>query len=107
MKLNVRVCVCVLCRNYSVVNVEKGQVEVKRMSCPGSRISCQMKMGNTLWMATEVNATRSLFTFTNFMSVGVSCISSLRKPAQLRVGGKNGIEFFQSNHVHVHESVAQ
>ncbi|XP_038548531.1 leucine-rich repeat serine/threonine-protein kinase 1 isoform X2 [Micropterus salmoides] len=40
-------------RNYSVVNVEKGQVEVKRMSCPGSRISCQMKMGNTLWMATE------------------------------------------------------
>ncbi|XP_070704804.1 leucine-rich repeat serine/threonine-protein kinase 1 [Pempheris klunzingeri] len=40
-------------RNYSVVNVEKGQVEVKRMSCPGSRISCQMKMGNTVWMATE------------------------------------------------------
>lgn len=45
---------CVLCRNYSVVNVEKGQVEVKRMSCPGSRISCQMKMPNSLWMATEV-----------------------------------------------------
>ncbi|XP_041840522.1 leucine-rich repeat serine/threonine-protein kinase 1 isoform X2 [Melanotaenia boesemani] len=40
-------------RNYSVVNVEKGQVEVKRMSCPGSRISCQMKMPNSLWMATE------------------------------------------------------
>ncbi|KAF0043650.1 hypothetical protein F2P81_004987 [Scophthalmus maximus] len=40
-------------RNYSVVNVEKGQVEVKRMSCPGSRISCQMKMCNTLWVATE------------------------------------------------------
>uniref|UniRef100_A0A3B5BEW0 non-specific serine/threonine protein kinase n=1 Tax=Stegastes partitus TaxID=144197 RepID=A0A3B5BEW0_9TELE len=40
-------------RNYSVVNVEKGQVEVERMSCPGSRISCQMKMGNSLWMATE------------------------------------------------------
>ncbi|XP_060898698.1 leucine-rich repeat serine/threonine-protein kinase 1 isoform X1 [Labrus mixtus] len=40
-------------RNYSVVNVEKGQVEVKRMSCPGSKISCQMKMGNTLWLATE------------------------------------------------------
>uniref|UniRef100_A0A3Q0QPY8 non-specific serine/threonine protein kinase n=1 Tax=Amphilophus citrinellus TaxID=61819 RepID=A0A3Q0QPY8_AMPCI len=40
-------------RNYSVVNVNKGQVEVRRMSCPGSRISCQMKMGNTLWMATE------------------------------------------------------
>ncbi|XP_069384545.1 leucine-rich repeat serine/threonine-protein kinase 1 isoform X2 [Paralichthys olivaceus] len=40
-------------RNYSVVNVEKGQLEVKRMSCPGGRISCQMKMCNTLWMATE------------------------------------------------------
>ncbi|XP_068587263.1 leucine-rich repeat serine/threonine-protein kinase 1 isoform X1 [Cebidichthys violaceus] len=40
-------------RNYSVVNVEKGQVEVKRMSCAGSRISCQMKMGNILWVATE------------------------------------------------------
>ncbi|KAM8762163.1 leucine-rich repeat serine/threonine-protein kinase 1 [Acanthopagrus schlegelii] len=40
-------------RNYSVVNVRKGQMEVRRMSCPGSRISCQMKMGNTLWMATE------------------------------------------------------
>ncbi|KAM3625600.1 uncharacterized protein V6R79_014655 [Siganus canaliculatus] len=40
-------------RNYSVVNVEKGQVEVRRMSCPGSRISCQMKTGNSLWMATE------------------------------------------------------
>ncbi|CAK6975851.1 leucine-rich repeat serine/threonine-protein kinase 1 [Scomber scombrus] len=40
-------------RNYSVINVEKGQVEVKRMSCPGSMISCQMKIGSTLWMATE------------------------------------------------------
>ncbi|XP_047437183.1 leucine-rich repeat serine/threonine-protein kinase 1 isoform X2 [Mugil cephalus] len=40
-------------RNYSVVNVKKGQVEVKRMSCPGSRISSQMKMSNSLWMATE------------------------------------------------------
>ncbi|XP_059205698.1 leucine-rich repeat serine/threonine-protein kinase 1 [Centropristis striata] len=40
-------------RSYSVVNVEKGQVEVKRMLCAGSRISCQMKMGNVLWMATE------------------------------------------------------
>ncbi|TKS70402.1 Leucine-rich repeat serine/threonine-protein kinase 1 [Collichthys lucidus] len=40
-------------KDDSVVNVEKGQVEVKRMSCQGSRISCQMKMGNTLWMATE------------------------------------------------------
>lgn len=25
------------------------------MACPGSRISCHMKMGNTLWMATEVH----------------------------------------------------
>nr|XP_057944931.1 leucine-rich repeat serine/threonine-protein kinase 1 isoform X5 [Doryrhamphus excisus] len=40
-------------RNYSVLNVEKGQVEVKRMSCPGSRVSCQMKLSNTLWVATE------------------------------------------------------
>uniref|UniRef100_A0A667WS42 non-specific serine/threonine protein kinase n=1 Tax=Myripristis murdjan TaxID=586833 RepID=A0A667WS42_9TELE len=40
-------------RNYSVVNVQKGQVEVKRMPCPGSRLSCQMKMDNTLWTATE------------------------------------------------------
>ncbi|KAM9861302.1 leucine-rich repeat serine/threonine-protein kinase 1 [Aulostomus maculatus] len=40
-------------RSYTVINVEKGQVEVKQMSCPGSRISCQMKMGNTLWVASE------------------------------------------------------
>ncbi|XP_032367721.1 leucine-rich repeat serine/threonine-protein kinase 1 isoform X2 [Etheostoma spectabile] len=40
-------------RSYSVVNVEKGQVQVKRMSCAGSRISCQMKIANVLWMATE------------------------------------------------------
>ncbi|XP_054916004.1 leucine-rich repeat serine/threonine-protein kinase 1 isoform X2 [Poeciliopsis prolifica] len=40
-------------RNYSVVNVEKGQVEVKRMCCPGNRISCQMKMPNSLWISTE------------------------------------------------------
>ncbi|XP_067105188.1 leucine-rich repeat serine/threonine-protein kinase 1 isoform X1 [Osmerus mordax] len=40
-------------RNYSVVNMEKGQVEVKRMACPGSQLSCQMKMNNTLWIATE------------------------------------------------------
>ncbi|XP_068169115.1 leucine-rich repeat serine/threonine-protein kinase 1 isoform X2 [Antennarius striatus] len=40
-------------RNYSVVNVEKGQIELKMMPCPGSRISCQMKMGNTLWITTE------------------------------------------------------
>ncbi|KAG7278120.1 hypothetical protein CRUP_019430 [Coryphaenoides rupestris] len=40
-------------RNYSVVNVEKGQVEVKRMLNPGSKLSCQMKMENTLWVATQ------------------------------------------------------
>ncbi|XP_028999543.1 leucine-rich repeat serine/threonine-protein kinase 1 isoform X2 [Betta splendens] len=40
-------------RNYTVVNVETGQVEVKRMSCPGTRISCQMKLSTTLWVATE------------------------------------------------------
>ncbi|RVE74987.1 hypothetical protein OJAV_G00027490 [Oryzias javanicus] len=40
-------------RNYSVVNVEKGQVEVNRMSCPGSRISSQIRIQSCLWMATE------------------------------------------------------
>ncbi|XP_031425211.1 leucine-rich repeat serine/threonine-protein kinase 1 isoform X2 [Clupea harengus] len=40
-------------RNYTVVNLAKGQVEVKRMPCPGMRLSCQMKMENTLWTATE------------------------------------------------------
>ncbi|XP_056318574.1 leucine-rich repeat serine/threonine-protein kinase 1 [Danio aesculapii] len=40
-------------RNYTVVNLAKGQVEVKRMPCPGTRLSCQMKMENTLWTATE------------------------------------------------------
>ncbi|XP_016091570.1 leucine-rich repeat serine/threonine-protein kinase 1-like [Sinocyclocheilus grahami] len=40
-------------RNYTVVNLAKGQVEVKRMPCPGTRLSCQMKMENSLWTATE------------------------------------------------------
>ncbi|XP_015198818.2 leucine-rich repeat serine/threonine-protein kinase 1 isoform X2 [Lepisosteus oculatus] len=40
-------------RNYTVVNVDKGQVEVRRMACPGMKISCQMKVENTLWTATE------------------------------------------------------
>ncbi|XP_067257484.1 leucine-rich repeat serine/threonine-protein kinase 1 isoform X3 [Chanodichthys erythropterus] len=40
-------------RNYTIVNLAKGQVEVKRMSCPGTRLSCQIKMENTLWTATE------------------------------------------------------
>ncbi|KAI7813751.1 leucine-rich repeat serine/threonine-protein kinase 1 isoform X1 [Triplophysa rosa] len=40
-------------RNYTVVNLATGQVEVKRMLCPGSRLSCQLKMDNSLWTATE------------------------------------------------------
>lgn len=40
-------------RNYTVVNLAKGQAEVKRMSCRGSRLSCQLKMENSLWTATE------------------------------------------------------
>ncbi|XP_052458726.1 leucine-rich repeat serine/threonine-protein kinase 1 isoform X2 [Carassius gibelio] len=40
-------------RNYTVVNLAKGQVEVNRMPCPGTRLSCQMKMENSLWTATE------------------------------------------------------
>lgn len=40
-------------RNYTVVNLAKGQVEVKRMPCPGARLSCQLKMENSLWTATE------------------------------------------------------
>ncbi|XP_051969455.1 leucine-rich repeat serine/threonine-protein kinase 1 [Xyrauchen texanus] len=40
-------------RNYTVVNLAKGKVEVKQMPCPGTRLSCQMKMENTLWTATE------------------------------------------------------
>uniref|UniRef100_A0A8C9V6H9 non-specific serine/threonine protein kinase n=1 Tax=Scleropages formosus TaxID=113540 RepID=A0A8C9V6H9_SCLFO len=40
-------------RNYSVVNLDNGQMEVKRMACPGMRLSCQMKIENTLWTATE------------------------------------------------------
>uniref|UniRef100_A0AAY4E7H3 non-specific serine/threonine protein kinase n=1 Tax=Denticeps clupeoides TaxID=299321 RepID=A0AAY4E7H3_9TELE len=40
-------------RNYTVVNLDKGQVEVKRMPCPGKKLSYQMKMETTLWTATE------------------------------------------------------
>uniref|UniRef100_A0A8C1WB48 non-specific serine/threonine protein kinase n=1 Tax=Cyprinus carpio TaxID=7962 RepID=A0A8C1WB48_CYPCA len=43
-------------RNYTVVNLAKGQVEVERMPCPGTRLSCQMKMENSLWTATEVRS---------------------------------------------------
>ncbi|KAJ7311344.1 hypothetical protein JRQ81_006960 [Phrynocephalus forsythii] len=40
-------------RNYTVVNTEKGLVEVSRMSCPGMKLCCQMKVQSSLWTATE------------------------------------------------------
>ncbi|OXB77666.1 UNVERIFIED_CONTAM: hypothetical protein H355_002975 [Colinus virginianus] len=40
-------------RNYTVVNPEKGVIEVERMSCPGMRLCCQLKFQNALWAATE------------------------------------------------------
>ncbi|XP_048886812.1 leucine-rich repeat serine/threonine-protein kinase 1 isoform X1 [Brienomyrus brachyistius] len=40
-------------RNYTVVNLDNGQTEVRRMPCPGMRLSCQLKTENTLWTATE------------------------------------------------------
>ncbi|KAG8440734.1 hypothetical protein GDO86_006466 [Hymenochirus boettgeri] len=40
-------------RNYTVVDVEKGQVEVQALSCPGMRMSCQQRVQNALWIATE------------------------------------------------------
>ncbi|XP_061451972.1 leucine-rich repeat serine/threonine-protein kinase 1 isoform X2 [Rhineura floridana] len=40
-------------RNYTVVNIEKGLVEVARMSCPGMKLCCQMKLQSYLWAATE------------------------------------------------------
>ncbi|XP_012867565.1 PREDICTED: leucine-rich repeat serine/threonine-protein kinase 1 isoform X1 [Dipodomys ordii] len=40
-------------RNYTVVNTEKGLLEVQRMTCPGMKLSCQLKVQNTLWTATE------------------------------------------------------
>ncbi|MGH0153992.1 UNVERIFIED_CONTAM: hypothetical protein FKN15_000672 [Acipenser sinensis] len=40
-------------RNYTVVNIEKGLVEVQRMACVGMKLSCQLKIENTLWTATE------------------------------------------------------
>uniref|UniRef100_A0A4W3H6W8 non-specific serine/threonine protein kinase n=1 Tax=Callorhinchus milii TaxID=7868 RepID=A0A4W3H6W8_CALMI len=40
-------------RNYSVVNIEKGLIEVDRISCPGIRLSCQLKLQTALWIATE------------------------------------------------------
>uniref|UniRef100_A0A8C8SVN9 non-specific serine/threonine protein kinase n=1 Tax=Pelusios castaneus TaxID=367368 RepID=A0A8C8SVN9_9SAUR len=40
-------------RNYTVVNTEKGLLEVERMSCPGMKLCCQLKVQSALWTATE------------------------------------------------------
>ncbi|XP_048338175.1 leucine-rich repeat serine/threonine-protein kinase 1 isoform X2 [Sphaerodactylus townsendi] len=40
-------------RNYTVVNAEKGLIEVARMSCPGTKLCCQLKVQSCLWTATE------------------------------------------------------
>ncbi|XP_069481127.1 leucine-rich repeat serine/threonine-protein kinase 1 isoform X2 [Ambystoma mexicanum] len=39
-------------RNYTVVNTEKGVLEVERMSCPGMEMCHQLKVQNALWTAT-------------------------------------------------------
>ncbi|XP_010609370.1 leucine-rich repeat serine/threonine-protein kinase 1 isoform X1 [Fukomys damarensis] len=40
-------------RNYTVVNAEKGLLEVQRMTCAGMKLSCQLKVQSSLWTATE------------------------------------------------------
>lgn len=40
-------------RNYTVVNTDKGLVEVQRMSSPGMSICLQLKVQNALWTATS------------------------------------------------------
>ncbi|XP_012588205.1 PREDICTED: leucine-rich repeat serine/threonine-protein kinase 1 isoform X2 [Condylura cristata] len=40
-------------RNYTVVNTEKGLLEVQHMSCAGMKLSCQLKIQSSLWTATE------------------------------------------------------
>uniref|UniRef100_A0A286XAK7 non-specific serine/threonine protein kinase n=1 Tax=Cavia porcellus TaxID=10141 RepID=A0A286XAK7_CAVPO len=40
-------------RNYTVVNTEKGLVEVQKMTCAGMKLSCQLKVQSSLWTATE------------------------------------------------------
>lgn len=40
-------------RNYTVVDVAKGQVEVRGLSCPGLKMCSQLKVQNMLWIATE------------------------------------------------------
>uniref|UniRef100_A0A8C5M637 non-specific serine/threonine protein kinase n=2 Tax=Leptobrachium leishanense TaxID=445787 RepID=A0A8C5M637_9ANUR len=42
-----------LVRNYSVVDADKGLVEVRGLSCPGMKVCCQVKVQNTLWISTE------------------------------------------------------
>ncbi|XP_078283417.1 leucine-rich repeat serine/threonine-protein kinase 1 [Rhinoraja longicauda] len=40
-------------RNYSVVNIDKGVMEVDHISCPGVGLSSQLKLHTTLWTATK------------------------------------------------------
>ncbi|XP_059808596.1 leucine-rich repeat serine/threonine-protein kinase 1 isoform X2 [Hypanus sabinus] len=40
-------------RNYSVVNIDKGLIEVDHISCPGVGLSCQVKLQTALWTATK------------------------------------------------------
>ncbi|XP_053128852.1 leucine-rich repeat serine/threonine-protein kinase 1 isoform X2 [Hemicordylus capensis] len=40
-------------RNYTVVNTEKGLIEVARINCPGMKLCCQLKIQSSLWTATE------------------------------------------------------
>ncbi|XP_067873774.1 leucine-rich repeat serine/threonine-protein kinase 1 isoform X2 [Heterodontus francisci] len=40
-------------RNYTVVNIDKGLIEVDHISCPGVRLSSQLKLQTALWTATE------------------------------------------------------
>lgn len=39
-----------------MVNTEKGLLEVQRMTCPGMKLSCQLKVQSSVWLATEVTA---------------------------------------------------
>lgn len=39
-----------------MVNTEKGLLEVQRMTCPGMKLSCQLKVQSSVWIATEVTA---------------------------------------------------
>lgn len=42
-----------------MVNTEKGILEVQRVSCAGMKLSCQLKVQNSLWTATEVTIHRA------------------------------------------------